>query len=454
MDWILYVLLILALVGDVLLGVLLARSRRQPRQESADDFVRAMTPVLQSETDLLAEQLRAIQGETARTTTASLRDFSDVLAENQRQNAAASTARLDAIDRAGAARQKAANDAMLAQLTMLENRIKSLEDSNANRLEGVRGALVQGLNVIRADNSKKLDEIRGTVEEKLQDTLQKRISDSFRTVSAQLEQVYKGLGEMQTLAADVGSLKQVLSGVKTRGILGEVQLGAILEQILAPGQYACNVATVPGSSNRVEFAVKLPGQSGTVWLPIDAKFPGDTYARLQAAQQRGDAAATAAMRKALFSVLRQEAKDIHEKYIEVPYTTSFGILFLPFEGLYAEVVSSGVTEILQRDYQITVAGPSTMAALLNALQMGFRTLAIQKRSGEVWAVLGAVKTEFEKFGAGLQQMQRHLNQTGSDLEELIGPRSRAITRKLESVQQLDPDAAANVLGLEQPGKNA
>lgn len=450
MDWILYVLLVLALLGDVLLAVLLVRSgRTRPKGDTAEDFVRAMTPVLQEETDLLSEQLRAMQGETARTTTASLRDFSSVLAESQRQNAAASTTRLESIDRAGAARQKAANDALLAQLTMLENRLKNLEDSNAARLDGVRGALVQGLNVIRADNNKKLDEIRGTVEEKLQDTLQKRINDSFRTVSVQLEQVYKGLGEMQNLAADVGSLKQVLSGVKTRGILGEVQLGAILEQILAPGQYEQNVVTVPGSTNRVEFAVKLPGQGGTVWLPIDAKFPGDTYAHLQAAQQRGDAATTNAMRKALYSVLRQEAKDIHDKYIEVPYTTSFGILFLPFEGLYAEVVSSGVTETLQRDYQITVAGPSTMAALLNALQMGFRTLAIQKRSGEVWTILGAVKTEFEKFGAGLQQMQRHLNQTGSDLEELIGPRSRAITRKLEAVQQLDPDSAADLLGLQE-----
>lgn len=450
MDWILYVLLVLALLGDVLLAVLLVRSgRTRPKGDTAEDFVRAMTPVLQEETDLLSEQLRAMQGETARTTTASLRDFSSVLAESQRQNAAASTTRLESIDRAGAARQKAANDALLAQLTMLENRLKNLEDSNAARLDGVRGALVQGLNVIRADNNKKLDEIRDTVEEKLQDTLQKRINDSFRTVSVQLEQVYKGLGEMQNLAADVGSLKQVLSGVKTRGILGEVQLGAILEQILAPGQYEQNVVTVPGSTNRVEFAVKLPGQGGTVWLPIDAKFPGDTYAHLQAAQQRGDAAATNAMRKALYSVLRQEAKDIHDKYIEVPYTTSFGILFLPFEGLYAEVVSSGVTETLQRDYQITVAGPSTMAALLNALQMGFRTLAIQKRSGEVWTILGAVKTEFEKFGAGLQQMQRHLNQTGSDLEELIGPRSRAITRKLEAVQQLDPDSAADLLGLQE-----
>ena len=448
----LFVLLVLALAGDVLLAVLLRRSGRKTADApTAQDYVDAMTPVLQGETDLLSEQLRAMQGESLRTTSSSLRDFSAVLSDNQRQAAAANTARLESIDRAGAARQKAANDAMLAQLTMMETRLKNLEDSNAVRLEGVRGAVVQGLNTIRADNNQKLEEIRGTVEEKLQDALQKRITDSFRAVSTQLEQVYKGLGEMQSLAADVGSLKQVLSGVKTRGILGEVQLGAILEQILAPGQYEENVATVPGSANRVEYAIKLPGQEGAVWLPIDAKFPGDTYQHLQAALQQGDAAAAAAMRKALYNVLRQEAKDIHDKYIEVPYTTNFGILFLPFEGLYAEVVSGGVTETLQRDYQITVAGPSTMAALLNALQMGFRTLAIQKRSGEVWTVLGAVKTEFEKFGTGLAQMQRHLNQTGSDLEELIGTRSRAITRKLESVQQLEDDTAREILGIGDAG---
>ena len=448
----LFVLLVLALAGDVLLAVLLRRSGKKTADApTAQDYVDAMTPVLQGETDLLSEQLRAMQGESLRTTSSSLRDFSAVLSENQRQAAAANTARLESIDRAGAARQKAANDAMLAQLTMMETRLKNLEDSNAVRLEGVRGAVVQGLNTIRADNNQKLEEIRGTVEEKLQDALQKRITDSFRAVSTPLEQVYKGLGEMQSLAADVGSLKQVLSGVKTRGILGEVQLGAILEQILAPGQYEENVATVPGSANRVEYAIKLPGQEGAVWLPIDAKFPGDTYQHLQAALQQGDAAAAAAMRKALYNVLRQEAKDIHDKYIEVPYTTNFGILFLPFEGLYAEVVSGGVTETLQRDYQITVAGPSTMAALLNALQMGFRTLAIQKRSGEVWTVLGAVKTEFEKFGTGLAQMQRHLNQTGSDLEELIGTRSRAITRKLESVQQLEDDTAREILGIGDAG---
>lgn len=434
-DWIAYILLALALLGD---GLLLALLLRRPKQQdNTDALVRALTEVMEGETDVLADQLRTMQGELTRTTVSSVRDLSGVLAESQRQGAAASMARLESIDRAGAARQKAANEALLGQLSLMEN-----------RMEGVRGAVAQGLKDLRDDNNRKLDEIRGTVDEKLQDTLQKRISESFRSVSAQLEQVYKGLGEMQTLAADVGSLKQVLSGVKTRGILGEVQLGAILQEMLAPGQYAENVATVPGSANRVEYAIKIPGQGGTVWLPIDAKFPGDSYAHLLEAQNSGDAAAVAAARRQLNLVLRQEARDIHDKYIEVPYTTGFGILFLPVEGLYAEAVSHGVTEILQRDYQITVAGPSTMAALLNALQMGFRTLAIQKRSNEVWTVLGAVKTEFEKFGAGLQQMQRHLNQTGSDLEDLIGVRSRAIARKLESVQQLEPDEAAQLLGLD------
>ena len=426
-EYLILTLLVLANLLLIVVLVLLARRR--------DDG--ELMKKLEEENDILSEQLREMQGEMTRTTTAAVRDLATVLAESQNQSAAASTARLEAIDRAGAARQKATQDALLAQLTMMER-----------RLEGVRGAVSTGLAEMRADNNRKLDEIRVTVDEKLQSTLQTRIAESFRSVSAQLEQVYKGLGEMQNLANDVGSLKQVLSGVKTRGILGEVQLGAILKEMLAPAQYAENVATVPGSANRVEFAVRLPGQEGTVWLPIDAKFPGDTYAHLLDAQNNGDAAAVANARRALQVVLRQEAKDIHDKYIEVPHTTNFGILFLPVEGLYAEVVSTGISDALQREFQITVAGPSTMAALLNALQMGFRTLAIQQRSGEVWQVLGAVKTEFEKFGAGLQQMQRHLTQTGNDLEELIGTRSRAINRKLASVQQLEPTDAARLLELD------
>ena len=452
MQPLLIILLLLSVLTNVLLILLLLRSGQQnTAEDQTDEIARIVRDEVEAETEVLADQLRVMQGEVTRTTSASARDMGTLLAESQRQSQEAATARLDAIDRAGAARQRAANDALLAQLQVLETRLKNLEDTNANRLDGVRATLLQGMANIRADNNKKLDEIRGTVDEKLEATLQRRVSESFRAVSTQLEQVYKGLGEMQNLAADVGSLKQVLSGVKTRGILGEVQLGAILKEILAPGQYAENVATVPGSSNRVEYAVKLPGQSGTVWLPIDAKFPGDTYAHLQDAQASGDPAAVAAARRQLETVVRQEAKDIHDKYIEVPYTTAFGILFLPFEGLYAEVVNCGLPEILQRDYKINIAGPSTMAALLNALQMGFRTLAIQKRSGEVWQILGAVKTEFEKFGSGLQSMQRHLNQTGNDLEELIGTRSRAITRKLESVQQLEPTEAADLLGLAEGG---
>ena len=429
MQPLLIILLLLSILTNVLLILLLLRSGQQnTAEDQTDEIARIVRDEVEAETEVLADQLRVMQGELTRTTSAIARDMGTLLAESQRQSQEAATARLDAIDRAGAARQRAANDALLAQLQVLETRLKNLEDTNANRLDGVRATLLQGMANIRADNNKKLDEIRGTVDEKLEATLQRRVSESFRAVRTQL-----------------------LSGVKTRGILGEVQLGAILKEILAPGQYAENVATVPGSSNRVEYAVKLPGQSGTVWLPIDAKFPGDTYAHLQDAQASGDPAAVAAARRQLETVVRQEAKDIHDKYIEVPYTTAFGILFLPFEGLYAEVVNCGLPEILQRDYKINIAGPSTMAALLNALQMGFRTLAIQKRSGEVWQILGAVKTEFEKFGSGLQSMQRHLNQTGNDLEELIGTRSRAITRKLESVQQLEPTEAADLLGLAEGG---
>ena len=322
---------------------------------------------------------------------------------------------------------------------------KQLNETVRERLAGMQTALEQEVKALREETGKKLEEIRGTVDEKLQSTLEKRITESFRTVSEQLEQVYRGLGEMQTLAEDVGGLKKVLAGVKTRGILGEVQLGAILEEILSPEQYDINVATIPGSPERVEYAVRLPGRESTVYLPIDAKFPEERYAQLAEAREIGDRRAEDEAKKALMNVLRTEARDIREKYIEVPYTTAFGIMFLPFEGLYAEAVNSGLIEELQRDWQISVAGPSTMAALLNSLQMGFRTLAIRKRSSEVWEVLGAVKTEFDKFGDVMVSMQRHLNQTSSDLEDLMGRRTRAIARKLKSVQQLDNDRAADIL---------
>ena len=339
------------------------------------------------------------------------------------------------------------------QQQTMEQRLQGLEASNARKLEEMRKTLADGLAAMQAQNAQKLDEIRHTVDEQLQDALQKRVTESFKAVNDQLEQVYKGLGEMQSLAADVGGLKQVLSGVKTRGILGEIQLGAILEEILAPEQYDTNVATIPGSTQRVEYAIRMPGvDGGSVWLPIDSKFPGDTYAHLQDAQASGDAQAVENARHALELVLRSEAKDIREKYVEPPYTTAFGILFLPFEGLYAEVVNAGLLEVLQRDYQVNVAGPSTMAALLNSLQMGFKTLAIQKRSGEVWQLLGAVKTEFDKFGQGLSKMQQRLRQTDEELDNLIGVRSRAISRKLRAVQTLDENTAATLLELDtEPG---
>ena len=298
------------------------------------------------------------------------------------------------------------------------------------------------------ENNRQLEEMRKTVDEKLQKTLDERITQSFKLVNDRLEQVYKGLGEMQNLAVGVGDLKKVLSNVKTRGILGEVQLGAILEQILAPEQYAENVITKSTGADRVEFAVKLPGDDErTVWLPIDAKFPADSYSRLVDAYELGDAAAIEEAAKNLERVIKSEAKDIHTKYIEPPYTTDFGIMFLPFEGLYAEVVRRGLLDVLQREYKVNIAGPTTMAALLNSLQMGFKTLAIQKHSGEVWEVLGAVKTEFANFSKVLGNARNRVRMADEELEKLIGTRTRAIERKLRGVESLTAAESVDVLDL-------
>ena len=312
------------------------------------------------------------------------------------------------------------------------------------KLESIRTTMEVRLNAMQAVTDRRLGEMRQTVDEKLQKTLEDRLQKSFGLVSQQLELVYKGLGEMRTLAAGVGDLKKVLSNVKTRGILGEVQLGATLEQLLAPGQYAENVATVPGSSERVEFAVKLPGDGdGPVWLPIDAKFPQDAYAALLAAYDTADKAAVELAAKELDKRVRGFGKDIHDKYLAPGHTTDFGVMFLPVEGLYAEVVRRGTAERLQREYKIVVAGPTTMAALLNSLQMGFKTLAIQKRSSEVWKVLGSVKAEFDTFGQALAQAQNRLNQASSELENLVGVRTRQIQRKLQQVTLLPGEEEAS-----------
>lgn len=312
-------------------------------------------------------------------------------------------------------------------------------------LESIRRAMVTQLSGIREENNRQLEQMRQTVDEKLQTTLNDRITQSFQLVNERLEQVYAGLGEMKTLASGVGDLKKVLSNVKTRGILGEVQLGAILEQILAPEQYEANVKTRPGTTHFVEYAVKLPGtDEGTVWLPIDAKFPVDAYSQLLDAYESGDADAVKAAGNLLEQRIKAFAKDIRDKYVAPPHTTDFGIMFLPIEGLYAEVVRRGMIETLQADYHVNIAGPTTMAALLNSLQMGFKTLAIQKRSGEVWKLLGAVKTEFDKFGNVVEAAQKRLEQAGSELDKLVTTRTRMIQRKLAQVTSL-PDAEATAL---------
>ena len=314
------------------------------------------------------------------------------------------------------------------------------------KLDQMRRSLGDSLERMQAGNQAQLDGIRKTVDEKLQQTLDRKLNDSFQLVSERLEQVYKGLGEMQTLATGVGDLKKVLSNVKTRGVLGEIQLGAILEQMLAPDQYATNVATKKGSQANMEYAVRLPGNDGTpVWLPIDAKFPLDAYEQVLNAYDAADALQVEAAVKQLKTRVKTFARDVQTKYIDPPATTDFAILFIPVEGLYAELVRAGMVEELQREYKVTLAGPTTMSALLNSLQMGFRTLAIQKRSGEVWKVLGKVKTEFDTFASVLEATQNRLNQANAELDKLVGVRTRQIQRTLKNVESLPIDSSMAAL---------
>lgn len=323
-------------------------------------------------------------------------------------------------------------------------------DQMLQQLEKIRETMENRLKLLQDENSKKLDEMRATVDEKLQDTLEKRLTESFKQVSERLEQVHKGLGEMQTLATGVGDLKKVLSNVKTRGILGEIQLGNILEQIMSPEQYGTNIATKKDSRDNVEFAVKLPGKDDfgqVVWLPIDSKFPMEDYYALNEAYDTGDASQITSSAKLLENAIKKFAKDIRDKYIDPPYTTDFGIMFLPVEGLYAEVIRrTNLVETLQRDYKIVITGPTTLAAILNSLQMGFRTLAIEKRSSEVWKILGAVKTEFSRFGDVLKKAQEKILKASEDIDDLVGTRTRKIQSKLKQVQELPTAESALMLG--------
>ena len=324
------------------------------------------------------------------------------------------------------------------QLQQMENRLKTFSMENEQKLENIRSTVEKKITYMQEDNNKQLENIRTTVDEKLQNTLENKLNKSFETVSKQLQQVYKGLGEMQNLAVGVGDLKKVLSNVKTRGILGEIQLSAILKEILSPEQYEENVATKKGSRNVVEFAIKLPADDDSfVYLPIDSKFPGDTYAKLVDAMNSGNKEEIEVCSKNLLRTIKSEAKDIHDKYISPPNTTEFAIMFLPFEGLYAEVVNRGMVEVLQREYKVNVAGPSTMGALLNSLQLGFKTLAVRKRSAEVWQILNDVKREFDTFADVLEKTQTRLNQANTELDKLVGVRTRKIQSQLSKVQKLE-----------------
>ena len=331
-----------------------------------------------------------------------------------------------------------------------EKKLGDLTESNAKKMEELKGTVEGKLTQLQTDSANKLEEIRRTVDEKLQGTLDKRLGESFRQVSERLEQVHKGLGEMQTLANGVGDLKKVLTNVKTRGTWGEMQLANLLEQILTPEQYAQNVATKFGSNDHVEFAIKLPGRDdrdgGVVWLPIDAKFPKEDYERLVEAAEKADVAALEEAGKQLEARVKAEAKDIRDKYLDPPHTTDFAILFLSTEGLYAEVLRRpGLLDVLQRDYRVTIAGPTVLGALLNSLQIGFRTLAIEKRSSEVWKVLASVKTEFGKFGEIMDKVQKKL-QEASNVIDTAATRTKAIERKLRNVQELPATEAAVLLG--------
>lgn len=333
------------------------------------------------------------------------------------------------------------NEILKERFSALNEKQLRLNAEAEKRIKDVRDIVEKQLKELREDNSKQLAEVNKTVNEKLQKTLNERLSQSFEAVGKQLKSVQEGLGEMKTLATDVGGLKKVLSNVKMRGGLGEVQLAMLLENILAPDQYEANVKTKAGSDANVEFAIKLPGKddvNSTVWIPVDAKFPKDVYENLQNAYEDGSQALVEQAQKEMENTIKKMAKDIRDKYLDPPKTTDFGIMFLPFEGIYAEVVrKAALLETLQREYKIIVTGPSTLAAILNSLQMGFKTLAIQKRSSEVWSVLGEVKKEFNNFGGMMQKAQKNIQTGLNQLDDVMGKRTRAIERKLKDVSSLD-----------------
>ncbi|WP_324824247.1 DNA recombination protein RmuC [Sinanaerobacter sp. ZZT-01] len=395
------------------------------------------------------QEIKSTRQETLQYIQRSFQGLGELLNATQKQTADLQDKRLAELTGQLSERVNTLQKTVNVMLGQLDNRLKDNSIQNEQKLDNIRSMIEIRLSSLQEDNGKRLDQMRQTVDEKLQKTLEERIGQSFQLVSNRLEQVYKGLGEMQTLASGVGDLKRVLSNVKTRGILGEIQLGAILEQILSPEQYEENITTKKGSTERVEFAIKLPGENEeVVYLPIDAKFPADAYSRLMQAYENNDRIEAEAAGAILERTIKSFAKSIRDKYIEPPQTTDFAIMFLPFEGLYAEVVRRGLIETLQREYKVNIAGPTTMGALLNSLQMGFKTLAIQKHSSDVWNVLGAVKTEFDKFGDVLAATQFRITQANAELDKLVGTRTRKIQSKLRNVTSLPEDSSRIVLDID------
>lgn len=418
------------------------RVERELRREIGDSASRARLELTQT-FSAFQQSMQTQAGDATRTQNAQIDAFAQQLAALQKSLADT----LTQIGEGNARRMAEMRETLLSLQKGLGDTLGGISESNARRIGEVRDVLDKQLAQLQQSNSAKLDEMRATVDEKLQATLQTRLGESFRQVAERLEQVHRGLGEMQTLAQGVGDLKHLLTNVKTRGMFGEAQLGALLEQVFAPDQYAAQVATRPGSREVVDYAIRLPGRSddgAPLWLPIDAKFPNEDYERLLDAQSRADADGAQAAARALEQRVRLEARSISQKYVEPPHTTDFAILFLPTEGLYAEVLRRpGLVEALQREHRVTLAGPTTLLAMLSSLQMGFRTLALEKRSSEVWQVLGAVKTEFGKFGDVLAKVK---SQTETVLKTLDSAerRSRVMGRALKNVQAL-PDGQAQTL---------
>ena len=406
MDVLIAICIVLLAVILILNIIMIINSKRKPEHTNSTEDIKAY----------IDEANRNNRIEMNATVTNSVKNMAELLAEKQENS----------------------DNAQIKRLEQLEHRLSGFSGNNEIQLNNIREAVEKRLEYIQRDNNSKLDEMRNLVDKELQKTIDAKMTQSFALVNQRLEQVYKGLGEMQSLAAGVGDLKKVLSNVKTRGMLGEIQLGAILKEILSPEQYQENVVTNKNTRNPVEYAIKLPNDNHSfVYLPIDSKFPADTYHAVLTAQENGNKEEINAAVKSLVSTIKSEAKDIHSKYINPPATTDFAIMFLPCEGLYAEAVSRGLVETLQREYKVNIAGPSTMAALLNSLQMGFKTLAVQQRSTEVWQVLNSVKTEFDNFEEVLTQTQRRITQVNSDLDKLVGVRTRQIQRRLADLSNTD-----------------